>query len=305
MDSGIKLAEVSAGQGIPVAVAVGAALVLGQELQLPDVVRICRHQVPIVIYRGGNEAIICRILSGTKAPVQKQPLYPGVAHAPGIAGEVNPLGYGVRAPNAGRQAPEFLLSKIGRLVQKQPIIALPLVFAFHRGPIAGQVAKLDRGAVAKGEHPGGAVVRSGLRRKQAKHGENEGVFHLVKFPADQENLNAGILKRAPGRLVHHGPALSAASGPAVTGVFRPTEKKGPLGLRVGSAQVNGYGAFFHVSPPFTFICSISKSKKSPFPHFKGPLPSAPPPKRSVPASSSGPVWDIRTRSLETLTGHET
>ena len=59
------------------------------------------------------------------------------------------------------------------------------------------------------------------------------------------------------------------------------------------------------SPPFAFICSISKSKKSPFPHFKGPLPSAPPPKRSVPASSSGPVWDIRTRSLETLTGHET
>ena len=271
MNLPVKFAEVSPRQGIPVPVPVGPPLVLRQELQLLHIVRVGLHQVPVVVHRGGNEAVVRRILSRPELPVQKQPLHPGVTHTPRVAGEVDPLGNGIDPPHTGRQSPELLLGKIGGLVQKQPVIALPLVLALHRGPIAWQVPKFHPRSVAQGENPVGAVVRGRPRWKQAQQRPNEGVFHFVKLPAHQKNLDSRILPGPTRCLPHHRPALSPSPGPAVAGVFRPAEEKPPLRLRIGPAQINLH-PFLHGFPPLIpYFCSILREKIK-LPHIGHAIP---------------------------------
>ena len=186
-----------------------------------------------------------------------------MSHASWVTGEVDPLGNPVHSPDTGRQAPKFLLGKVGGFVQEEPVIALPLVLSLHRRPVPRQVSKFHRRAVAQGEDPVRPVVRSCPWGKEPQQGGNEGIFHLIKFPPHQENLDPWILPGAPSRLPHHRPAFPSAPRPAIAGVFRPAEEERPLGFRIWPPQVNLH-RFLHLSPPQTrSFVRFQKKKKTP------------------------------------------
>lgn len=160
-----------------------------------------------------------------------------MAHAAGIAGQVHPFGEGVHAPHAGAQTPKFGLGEVGGLIDQQPVVALPLVFAFHRRAVAGQVAKADGRAIGEAEQTRRFVVGGHRRRHQAAQRADQRVVQLLQASSDQQHSDARIPQRTAGGLVENGPGFPAASGPAVADVFGVAQEERFLCLGVCPSQV--------------------------------------------------------------------
>ena len=85
------------------------------------------HQHGVVRDLGLDKLIVVRALIALILPVDKEPFYPRMAYAAGVAGEVHSLGEVVRAAQAALEGLELEFRELCRLVYEDDVVLLTLI----------------------------------------------------------------------------------------------------------------------------------------------------------------------------------
>ena len=152
-----------------------------------------------------------------------------MAGAAGVAGVVDAFGEVVDAAKTRGKLPHPLLPQLGTFVQKDHVVLRALI-AVHVA-VAGAVAKLQRGAVGKGEGAVGGLVLCRAVELGAQLADVVALQLLIGAPHDQQP-DAGIAQGQQLGLGAHGPAFAAAARSAKGDVLFAAFQK-PLLLFIG------------------------------------------------------------------------
>ena len=194
--------------------------------------------VLVIIDRCRDENIVVGVLCASEIPVYKEALYPEMAHAAGVTGQVYTLRQSVVATDDRGQTTELRLQKLGCFVDEKNVPVVALELTLNGGGIVRHIGEFDFAAVYKGQKVFCLVVGSGFLRQQLQHGLDDGVFQLVVLSSDNKDLDSGIIQGQQNSLADNCPALTTATGAAVTGVFHRGKEETPLRFRVWCAEVN-------------------------------------------------------------------
>ena len=225
MDTICELFEINAGQGVPVAVAVGPADVFRQIVQNVDVLFV---DVLVIVDRSLDEHIVVGVLLSTELAVYKQAFHPEVTDTTGVTGKVHTLRQSVVATDDCVKAAELGFQELCRFVDEQHVPVVTLELTLDGGRVVRHVGEFDLAAVDEGQKVVCLVVGVSARLEQLQHGLDNRVFQLVILTADYQDLNARVVERQQHSLADDCPALSAASGAAVAGVSDFAEEEFPL-----------------------------------------------------------------------------
>ena len=102
-----ELREERTCHGVPVTVAPRPPNILRQQVQHLLVLWGRLQKLGVIIHRGGDEGVILGLFPFPVLPVHEQPLYPQVADAAWVAGQVHPPGELGRAAQARAQRAEL------------------------------------------------------------------------------------------------------------------------------------------------------------------------------------------------------
>ena len=246
MDGAVPLRKELPGEHVPASVEPGLPQLVGEALQPLHIGPVGLHERGVVVDLRGDEAVLLRPLPLPVAPLDEEPLHPGVAHPAGVAGEVEPLGKVVHAPQAALEGLELILRQLGGLVEKDAVVLLPLVAQHVALRVA--VAKAQRAAVGKEK---GTVFLPVLRRpgEQLSQRADVVVLQLRQGAPDDQQPDARIAQCEERRLHPDRPALAPAPGAAVGHIALPRQEEAALPGVGMDHQLNGHTPRAPRNPP--------------------------------------------------------
>ena len=230
MDIVTPLGKILACKHIPVAIQPCPAHILRQRLQHPYIFWVLIHQDRVVIHLCGYKLVVIGVFRCRVVTVYKQALDPRMADSAGVACQVHPMRKIVGATVTGHKAVIHILRKLRSLIDKNYVVLLPLILQ-HIG-LCGAVSKTDPTAVW--EYHGLFRVPIGcyIGFQHLSQLQHMVLPQISICPAQDQYLDAAIINGKHGGLCSHHPALTAASGTAVThpALFRQ-QKLLLLGIR--------------------------------------------------------------------------
>ena len=208
-----KLREELACQHVPIPFQMGPAQGFRQSLELADIIRVRPEKDGVIPYPGRDKCIVLLLLPFPIPPVDKQPLYPAMARAPGVAGIIHPRPQALFAGTvAGSKEAHLGLGKMGGLLQADDVIFLPLVLINVALAVAIAQPQPAPRRKAEGTLPF-VILGDPLQFLPQRH---QVVFpQLRQRTAQQQSVEPGLGKGQQHQLPAHGPALSAPPGPSI------------------------------------------------------------------------------------------
>ena len=249
-----ELGKERARQRIPIAVSVGAADILGQQVQHLLVFGGRRQQLRVVVHRRGDKGVILSALAVAVFAVDEQPLHPQMADAARVAGQIHSSRDARRTAQTRAQRAELALRELRRLVHEDPVVFLPLILEIV---VCAIVAKFDGRAVDEKEHVHRRVVACDLLRDHAAHRQDDALLQFGVFAADDQNAQVRIGERPAEALAHQNVGLAASSRSAVADVAGAgLTKQLLLGVEVPHVDIHRAAGVCHFA-----VCHFSTSLK--------------------------------------------